>query len=72
MRLNSITTTIDSAQEGIQHGFLRLPHSRNDSAWGAIMTPKTQIKNGDELTALLTGGNHGNCKNIVAEVTTES
>lgn len=55
----SITATIDYQKEGIQHGFLRLPYSRDDSAWGAIMIPITQIKNGKGPTALLTGGNHG-------------
>ena len=43
----------------MQHGFLRLPYSRNDSAWGSVMIPITVIKNGDGPTALLTGGNHG-------------
>ncbi len=59
MRLNSITTTIDFNKNGIQHGFLRLPHSRDDSAWGAVMIPITQMKKGDGPTALITGGNHG-------------
>lgn len=56
---NPIAATIDFEQDGIQHGFLRLPHSRDDSAWGAIMTPITQLKNGDGPTALITGANHG-------------
>ena len=47
------------AFEGEQHGFLKLPYSRNDSAWGAVMIPITVIKRGDGPTALLTGGNHG-------------
>lgn len=59
MRTNPITTTIDFDKDGIQHGFLRLPHSRDDSAWGSIMIPVTQIKNGNGNTALITGGNHG-------------
>lgn len=59
MRNNPITATIDFDQNGLQHGFLRLPYSRDDSAWGSIMIPVTQIKNGDGPTALLTGGNHG-------------
>jgi N2-acetyl-L-2,4-diaminobutanoate deacetylase len=59
MRNNPITTSIDFDKDGIQHGFLRLPHSRDDSAWGSIMIPITQIKNGDGQTALITGGNHG-------------
>ena len=56
---NPISATIDFARDGVQHGFLSLPHSHNDSAWGAVMIPVTQVKNGDGPTALLTGGNHG-------------
>jgi N-alpha-acetyl-L-2,4-diaminobutyrate deacetylase len=56
---NPISATIDFDADGIQHGFLSLPHSRNDSAWGAILTPVTQMKHGSGPTALLTGGNHG-------------
>jgi N-alpha-acetyl-L-2,4-diaminobutyrate deacetylase len=59
MRNNPISATIDFDQEGIQHGFLRLPYSSDESAWGAIMIPITQFKNGDGPTALMTGGNHG-------------
>jgi N2-acetyl-L-2,4-diaminobutanoate deacetylase len=59
MRKNPIISTIDFDREGIQHGFLNMPHSRDDSAWGSIMIPITQMKNGDGPTALITGGNHG-------------
>lgn len=59
MRPSSVSTTIDFSRDGIQHGFLKLPCSTDDSAWGAIMTPVTVIKNGDGPTALLTGANHG-------------
>lgn len=59
MRQNPIAPTIDFDKDGIQHGYLRLPHSRDDSAWGAVMIPITQFKNGDGPTALMTGGNHG-------------
>lgn len=59
MRNSSITPTIDLAADGVSHGFLRLPHSRDDSAWGSLMIPITVAKNGDGPTALLTGANHG-------------
>ncbi len=59
MSNNPISATIDFEKDGIQHGFLRLPHSTNESAWGSIMIPITQIKNGSGPTALLSGGNHG-------------
>jgi N2-acetyl-L-2,4-diaminobutanoate deacetylase len=54
-----IVPTIDLMAQGVQHGFLRLPYSRDDSAWGSIMIPITMIANRDGPTALLTGGNHG-------------
>lgn len=54
-----ISPTVDFGAEGIQHGFLQLPHSHDDSAWGAMMIPVVVIKNGDGPTALLTAGNHG-------------
>lgn len=59
MRDNPISPTICFDQDGIQHGYLRLPYSRNDSAWGSIQIPITQIKNGVGPCALLTGANHG-------------
>lgn len=57
--INPIVPTVDFEADGIQHGHLRLPYSRDDSAWGAIMIPLTVIRNGAGPTALLTGGNHG-------------
>ena len=59
MRDNPIVPTIDLAAEGVQHGFLRLPYSRDDLAWGSVMISLTVVKNGKGATALLTGANHG-------------
>ncbi len=59
MTANPITPTIPFDRDGKHHGFLRLPYSRNESAWGAIMIPVTVVRNGDGPTALLTGANHG-------------
>ncbi|MDB6179340.1 N(2)-acetyl-L-2,4-diaminobutanoate deacetylase DoeB [Paracoccus sp. Z330] len=56
---NPISPTIALDQPGKHHGFLRLPYSRNDSAWGSVMIPLTVIIGGEGPTALLTGGNHG-------------
>jgi N-alpha-acetyl-L-2,4-diaminobutyrate deacetylase len=56
---NPISTSIDFDADGLQHGFLKIPHSRNDSAWGSIMLPISYAKNGDGPGAILTGGNHG-------------
>ena len=56
---NPIVSTIDLDADGVQHGHLQLPHSRDDSAWGSILIPITVIRNGSGPTALLTGANHG-------------
>nr|6TWM_A Chain A, N-acetyl-L-2,4-diaminobutyric acid deacetylase [Ruegeria pomeroyi DSS-3]6TWM_B Chain B, N-acetyl-L-2,4-diaminobutyric acid deacetylase [Ruegeria pomeroyi DSS-3]6TWM_C Chain C, N-acetyl-L-2,4-diaminobutyric acid deacetylase [Ruegeria pomeroyi DSS-3]6TWM_D Chain D, N-acetyl-L-2,4-diaminobutyric acid deacetylase [Ruegeria pomeroyi DSS-3]6TWM_E Chain E, N-acetyl-L-2,4-diaminobutyric acid deacetylase [Ruegeria pomeroyi DSS-3]6TWM_F Chain F, N-acetyl-L-2,4-diaminobutyric acid deacetylase len=56
---NPISPTIPLDRDGVFHGFLKLPHSRDDSAWGSVMIPLTVIKNGAGPTALLTGANHG-------------
>jgi len=58
-RPSPVVPTVDYDQDGVQHGFLRLPYSRDDSAWGAIMIPLTVVKRGEGPTALLTGANHG-------------
>ncbi len=54
-----ISATIPLDAPGVHHGHLHLPHSRDDSAYGAIMIPLSVIVNGDGPTVLLTGGNHG-------------
>src|SRR4029079_5619760 len=59
MKRSPVSPTVDFEQEGVQHGFLRLPHSRDDSAWGSISIPVTTIKGGEGPTVLLTGANHG-------------
>lgn len=59
LRRNPIVPTVEFEKDGIFHGHLKLPYSRDDSAWGSIMIPITVIKNGEGPTALLTGGNHG-------------
>jgi N-alpha-acetyl-L-2,4-diaminobutyrate deacetylase len=57
--INPITATVPFDRDGTHHGFLRLPVSRDASAWGSVMIPITVIRNGDGPTALLTGANHG-------------
>ncbi len=59
MPANPIVPTIPLNEDGVHHGFLRLPYSRDDSAWGSVMIPITVIKNGIGPCALLTGANHG-------------
>ncbi|GAA5175884.1 N(2)-acetyl-L-2,4-diaminobutanoate deacetylase DoeB [Modicisalibacter zincidurans] len=59
MRPSPISATVDFDADGVQHGFLKLPVSTDESAWGAVMIPITVVGNGEGPTALLTGGNHG-------------
>ena len=59
MEPNPISPTIPLDKDGKHHGFLSLPYSRNDSAWGSIMIPICVVCNGSGPTALLTGANHG-------------
>ncbi len=59
LRPSPITPTVDLDKQGVQHGFLRLPYSRDDSAWGSVMIPIAVLRNCNGPTALLTGGNHG-------------
>jgi len=59
LRPSPIVATVDFDADGAHHGFLRLPYSRDDSAWGSVLIPIAVIRNGDGPTALLTGGNHG-------------
>ena len=54
-----VTPSIDFERDGVQHGFLRLPHSRDDSAWGSVLIPISVVKRSNGATALLTGANHG-------------
>lgn len=59
MKANPIVSTIPLDCDGVHHGHLRLPYSRDDSAWGSVMIPICVIQNGTGATALLTGANHG-------------
>lgn len=59
LRPSPIAATVDFDRDGVQHGHLRLPWSRDDSAWGSVMIPIAVIKRGEGPTALLTGANHG-------------
>ncbi len=59
MKPSLITPTVPFDVDGVHHGFLRLPHSRDDSAWGNVMIPISVIRHGKGPVALLTGANHG-------------
>lgn len=54
-----VSTHIDFGQDGKQMGYLKVPHSRNDSAWGSVLIPITVVKHGTGQTVLLIGGSHG-------------
>lgn len=56
---SSIHCEIDLNREGMQHGYLRLPHSVHRSAYGWIPIPIASIRNGDGPTILIMAGNHG-------------
>ena len=59
VRPSSAFTTVDLDREGKRVGFLMIPHSPNDDAWGATRVPLAVIKNGSGPTVVLEGGNHG-------------
>ncbi|MEQ9490305.1 MAG: N(2)-acetyl-L-2,4-diaminobutanoate deacetylase DoeB [Alphaproteobacteria bacterium] len=59
LRPSPISASVDYDEDGVQHGFLSIPYSHDESAWGSIRMPICVIRNGDGPTALLTGGNHG-------------
>jgi N-alpha-acetyl-L-2,4-diaminobutyrate deacetylase len=57
---NPITPRSRSNEDGVHHGFLRLPYSRDDSAWGSVMIPDHSDQEWHRaVCALLTGANHG-------------
>lgn len=58
-RKTYITSDIDFEKDGKQIATLRLPYSRNTSAWGIIPIPIAVVRNGAGPTVLLTAGNHG-------------
>jgi predicted deacylase len=50
---------VDYTRDGKQYGFLRLPYSTHESAYGFIPIPVVCIKNGSGLRVVLIAGNHG-------------
>lgn len=59
IRPSTAFTTVDLAKPGRQVGFLMIPHSPDDDAWGATRVPLAVIGNGKGPTVILEGGNHG-------------
>jgi len=52
-------TDIDLDAPGRQVGFLHIPQSPHDDAWGTVRIPMAVLANGDGPTVILEGGNHG-------------
>jgi len=59
VRPSSAFTTVDLDGAGKQVGFLMIPHSPNDDAWGVTRIPLAVIRNGSGPTVVLEAGNHG-------------
>jgi N2-acetyl-L-2,4-diaminobutanoate deacetylase len=55
----TLHTTVDFDKPGKQMGFIQVPHSVHDDAWGVIRVPIAVINNGAGPTVILEGGNHG-------------
>ena len=59
MTASRITTDVDYDKRGKQSGYLQVPHSSNESAYGYIPIPITVVKGGSGPTVYLSGGVHG-------------
>ena len=57
--MSTARTTIDFERSGKQIGFVDIPHSPHEDAWGATRIPLAVIKNGNGPTVILQAGNHG-------------
>ena len=58
-RSSTAFATVDLDQPGKQLGFVMIPHSPHDDAWGVTRLPLAVIANGSGPTVILEGGNHG-------------
>lgn len=59
MSKSQIWSDVDFDKEGVQNGFLRLPTSRHESAYGSILIPVASIRNGGGPRVIVVAGNHG-------------
>ncbi|MEQ1770775.1 MAG: succinylglutamate desuccinylase/aspartoacylase family protein [Devosia sp.] len=57
--MSTARTTIDFDKHGKQIGFVDIPHSPHEDAWGATRIPLAVIANGSGPTVILEAGNHG-------------
>lgn len=58
-RKHLVFTDIDLHKPGKQIGYLYVPHSPHEDAWGTVRIPIAVIKGAPGKTVLLEGGNHG-------------
>ena len=58
-RTTSAFATVDFDRAGKQVGFIMIPHSPHEDAWGVTRIPVAVIQNGSGPTAIVEGGNHG-------------
>jgi len=58
-KVSTLRVTVDFDKPGKRTGFIEVPHSVHDDAWGVIPVPVAVISNGRGPTVLLEGGNHG-------------
>ncbi|MBN9309226.1 succinylglutamate desuccinylase/aspartoacylase family protein [Devosia sp.] len=57
--MTTARTTIDFDKIGKQIGFVDIPHSPHEDAWGATRIPLAVISHGRGPTVILEAGNHG-------------
>ena len=58
-RQSSAFATVDFDRAGKQVGFIMIPHSPHEDAWGVTRIPVAVIQNGVGPTVIVEGGNHG-------------
>jgi len=59
VRPSTAFTTVELDKPGRQVGFIMIPHSPDDDAWGVTRVPLAVVGNGRGPTVILEGGNHG-------------
>lgn len=58
-RRSTAFATIDFETDGRRTGFIMVPHSPDDDAWGVTRIPIAVVRNGAGPTVVVQGGNHG-------------
>ena len=58
-RPSTAFTDVDLNRPGKQIGFVMIPHSPHDDAWGVTRVPLAVISHGQGPTVIIEGGNHG-------------